>query len=249
MNKDSYIIRRGGVFWFQKRLPKSITNTGSPHYRTSLKTSDIHEARRRRDLVLARYQQFVADAQGNPEDSYLIQVAKEIRTQVIQDKNGEDDHPLFYALSDVIEKYMQEHPSTPIEEARAASRIAAPGLGETLAGLVTEYLTEINTELTNQTVDEKRRHLGEYKKFIKYDYPIDELLSPDRAYDYLTGYILKLNQSHETRSKKLRNVSGFYEWCMQRGYLRSNPFAGLKVRTVRGRKGKKGGRRAWEMLS
>jgi site-specific recombinase XerD len=137
-------------------------------------------------------------------------------------------------------------PSTPIEEAKVACRIASSGLGETLSELVTEYLAEIAAELTNQTVDEKRRHLDEYKKFVKYDYPIDEMLNQDKAYDYLTGYILKLNQSHETRSKKLRNVSGFYEWCMQRGYSWSNPFAGLKVRTVKGRKGKKGGRRAWK---
>lgn len=96
-----------------------------------------------------------------------------------------------------------------------------------------------------QTVAEEERHLGAYKAFLKTDQPLSAVLTPEHGFSYLNGFILRMDREPETKSKYLKNVNAFYEWCRQRGHATLNPFQGLTVVVTKGRKSKQKSRRAW----
>lgn len=237
--KDMYLLLRVNVWWYYRKIPKPLRGELGMFYRVSLDTTDKYIARRKRDIENAEFQRVIAKTGG--EDSFLIELAKSRRN----DPEAVSSELFF----EVAEEHVSKNPGkVSTEEWRAAQGIAESVFEDKLLSeLLPAYLKEITEDLTKQTIDEKKRHLEEYKKWLKHDLPLSKLIDQKRAFDYLNTYLLPSDNHSSTKQKKLRNIDAFFKWCGSRGYCYSNPFSGLQVKTVRGKKGgSKKNRRAWK---
>ena len=55
--------------------------------------------------------------------------------------------------------------------------------------------------------------------------------------DHMNGYVYGRAHSLSTMATQLNTVKGFFDWCVERKYIRSNPASSLKVRRPAGRTG------------
>ena len=55
MVNDTYLTKRGHVFWYKRRYPQHLVDTLGAFHRVSLKTRDIVRARKLRDRENVRY--------------------------------------------------------------------------------------------------------------------------------------------------------------------------------------------------
>lgn len=227
------------MWWYRRKIPKHLHGGLGKFYRVSLETTDKHVARRKRDIESAEFQRLISKTGG--EDSFLIELAKNRRNN----SKAVSSETFF----EVAEEHVSKNPGkVSTEEWKAAQSIAeSVSEDKLLSELLPAYLKEISGDLTKQTVDEKKRHLDEYKRWLRYDLPLSKLIDQKRAYDFLNTHLLPSDKHSSTKQKKLRNIDAFFKWCNSRGYCYSNPFSGLQVKTVRGRKGRsEKKRRAWE---
>lgn len=55
MVNDSYLTKRGHIWWYKRRYPQHLVDALGPYHRVSLNTRDIVEARKARDRENIQY--------------------------------------------------------------------------------------------------------------------------------------------------------------------------------------------------
>lgn len=245
-SSNQYLIQREEVFWYKRRYPADMVDRiGREYHRVSLKTKDRATARRRRDEEHANYYR-VIDQAG---DSQLMQMARRFLEVKDEPRDHADDCAEEDVLIEAIEAFVKKHdPSEQKDDTKAALKLLGGKRGDPLLNdLIRDYEKALSKELTNQTVYERIRYIDRWRGAVGGTSPITVLLDPDEAFRWAQGAILDTDLSDTTKRKRLNSLVLFFDWLQSRRIVHTNPFAGIKIVSIKGRKGRnaKEKRRAW----
>lgn len=243
---DRFIVSRGGTFHYKRRVPATVAELDdrAPHVRISLKTSDLAEARQKRDAFEAADNALWSSLLRGDEGSvarkrYEAAVA---RAEALGFSYRTSAELASGRIDDVVSRLEA------IADERTPSRTAAAVLGTTdrpkvmFTAAFQRYLDEIVApDLTGKSDEQKRQ----WKKVIRRainnfieingDMPIDEVERAHgiKVYDHWAARIApKSGTATHTPSsgnRDLGNLRAFYrDYYRHMGdFDRKNPFEGL----------------------
>lgn len=262
MTNDSYLIKRGNVYWYKRRYPSHVHASLGQYHRVSLKTRDITVARKRRDLENANFHDAVAQEERGTkahDDITLVDIARKVRewyqkypsTEVYNPElEGYEAAPnpkveevveLFRSLVEEMDPQRLE-PETRIAEELVRLPVDVPLLGD----LIRKYESELRGELTEQTTNERLAYIRKWADRVGESTPITALLDPEDAYRFVKDSIIDADLAKVTKQKRLNSLVMFFDWLIGHRVVGSNPFSGIQLVTVKGRKGKnEDKRKAW----
>ena len=247
MVTDSYLIKRGNVYWYKRRFPSGLIEALGPSHRVSLRTKDINVARKRRDLENGRYHELVEQAQIPAKEAEVISLARQILKAKAEDTDL-DEVTEEELLLDALEEYVEKHdPAFQQRDTQTALRIARAEPGTALLDdLIQDYEKALAKELTKQTTAERVGYLRKWRDSVGGSSPITALLDPDAAYGFVRETIIDTDLAKTTKQKRLQSLVLFFKWLQSRRVVKVNPFEGIELATIKGRKGStKIDRRAW----
>lgn len=247
MVNDSYLTRRGHVYWYKRRYPQHLVDTLGRYHRASLQTRDIVAARKLRDRENIRYLDKVETAEREASNPAVVQLAKQLLEAKL-DRDGEDYSPEESALMDMLSDYIAKHdPKATRQETKAAVKVATQAEpSPALDDLLRDYEKLLDKALTKHTVHDRMRYLNRWRDSVGGSTPITALLDPEEAFQWAEEYILSSDLAPSTKSSRLKTMSGFFQWLKQRRIIKENPFGDIEVPAYAGRKGTtEGDRKAW----
>ena len=243
-----YLKQRGNIWWYSRKYPKHLQHELGVFHRVSLRTKDVDVARKRRDLEHANFHAMVAKAEREENQSPVVAMAKHL----LEVKSPFRDGPGHYTEEDVLWELLEDwirknDPQKKNPATQAALKIAgAPENTPLLDTLITEYENELSRELTKQTVAERMGYIHRWAEWVGESTPVSAVLDPDDAFRFAKETIIDTDLAMVTKRKRLNSLVMFFKWLISRRVVGSNPFAGIELVSVKGRKGgAEGKRRAW----
>jgi integrase len=108
-----------------------------------------------------------------------------------------------------------------------------------------DHSKEIAKHTRIQTKNAREKRVRDFIEWLGVDREIKSI-TRQQAGSYITRVLLNKGHSIKTTKDTISDLSTFFNWCMQRGMIDSNPFYGLSTtvrETSRGTKEKQGTRR------
>lgn len=238
MPDTKYLFKRGEVYYYKRKLPTWMQDGYGIFFTKSLKTRDIREARNRRDLMHTEYLNAVREAEDDGgNEPIVLRMAKELHAlkgSPYDTPEGNNEEALWSILEQYIQKHQDDEPEL-INQAIKIMR-AAPG-SRYLDELLREYERECAEKLTNGTVYSRMRYVNIWADSIGRNAPIHSCLDPDDAWEFVNQHIRSSSVTDKTKSRRLNTLVLFFDWLISQRIVTTNPFAGIRLNTIKGRRG------------
>jgi len=253
MSDTKYLIKRHQTWYLQLLIPKQLrTLYNQTKIVVSLQTTDLQQARLRRDIQVGQYRakfQFrlkqIANL-GQSSGSYtqdILQCRKEIDSGL----HGSDRDSLLEGLEIGINNDLENYLRPSGEGVKGL--VLDPDTGYrtdvdqnkldqfTLANKIVSSPTEIyllstalddhiqEAKIIQQTKNTRRKRVTAFINWLG-DKEISKV-SKFNAGDYITRKVMPMDLAIRTKRLLIGDISAFFTWCVDRGYRRDNPFLGL----------------------
>jgi len=220
----------------QLAVPRDLQKTvGKSLLTQSLGTRDKAEANRRKLGIVAEWVKAFGEFRNAPmappqvTPHAILRIARDMHAEITAGTLPSIDAVL--SLDEAIDVLRARDPTLETPDAdpvsldmiERAQRALHGQLGPTLRDEVEVFLKERSGDVTAQTLDDLKRRLGEFLRWIDGD---TEVTKVDRrlAGRYLTEVIQKKPVSPVTRTKDVSAVRTFFGWLLDRGVVELNPF-------------------------
>jgi integrase len=261
MSKE-HLQRRRDTWYVRLAVPPDLQAIiGRRELIRTTRAHDLSAANRAKHDILTDLQGELNAARLNltlPKESsdYVQAAAREAREAVKRGLVSESDAER--GLDATIEKHLdllrEKHGADPttgdpvipdahVEAIQHAHEIFA-GNDRSLSVHAETYLAEISKELRKQTVLDKRKAIGEFRKWLGRDVDI-ATISKRIAGRYLSEVLLKRSVAPKTTLTTLSNLSALWTRFDGLGLIEVNPWAGLGKNITVSTRGKRGARRPW----
>ncbi|ODC01528.1 hypothetical protein A3197_03380 [Candidatus Thiodiazotropha endoloripes] len=237
MSDMKYMVKRGHTFYYKRKYPVFMQEVYGTFFTKSLKTRDINEARRLRDMMHTEFHREVEEAQDEGRDVPLvIRMAKQLHKL----KGSAEDTPEGNAeagLLDALEMYVNKHEQTEAENIKQALMIAkAKKDSPSLRSLLAEYESWCADGLTNGAVRDRMKMVDIWADELGRDVPIHSCLSEDEAWNFVDRHIINSGVVHKTKQRRLNTLNLFFDWVQSKRIVNRNPFGSIKLEAIRGRR-------------
>lgn len=238
MPDTKYLIKRGEVYYYKRKLPTWMQDGYGIFFTKSLKTRDIREARNRRDLMHTEYLGVIREAEDDGgSEPIVLRMAKELHAlkgNPYDTPEGNNEE----ALWSILEQYIQRHQGKEPELIKQAKKImrAEPG-SRYLDELLRDYERECAENLTKGTVHSRMQYVNIWADTIGRNTPIHSCLDPDDAWEFVNQHIRSSSVTDKTKSRRLNTLVLFFDWLISQRVVTINPFAGIRLNTIKGRRG------------
>ncbi|MCG7872389.1 tyrosine-type recombinase/integrase [Candidatus Thiodiazotropha endoloripes] len=237
MSDMKYMVKRGHTFYYKRKYPVFMQEVYGTFFTKSLKTRDINEARRLRDMMHTEFHREVEEAQDEGRDVPLvIRMAKQLHKL----KGSAEDTPEGNAeagLLDALEMYVNKHEQTEAENIRQALMIAkAKKDSPSLRSLLAEYESWCADGLTNGAVRDRMKMIDIWADEIGRDVPIHSCLNQDEAWEFVQKHIINSGVTQKTKQRRLNTLKLFFDWVMSKRIVTMNPFETIKLEVIKGRR-------------
>ncbi|MES9868082.1 MAG: DUF6538 domain-containing protein [Sedimenticola sp.] len=250
MSDTRHLKKRRQTWYLQVAVPTDLQSTmGKKVIVRSLKTTSLKEAQYRRIGALAEVHSWFDSARSAPNDwstpTNILHAAQYARGQIEAGEGAENDvlenweHGVTEAL------YRDQVSDEQFNAMQMGRRIIQGEKVSMLSDCIDAHIEEIKSRVIPQTVNARKRRLKQFKDKVK-DMAIGAL-TRRQVGAYVSEVLIPLDRSVKTKQDTLADLKAFGSWCVERGYLESNPFAGQKITdTKRGTIEKtQAKRRAW----
>ncbi|MBV2122057.1 MAG: tyrosine-type recombinase/integrase, partial [Candidatus Thiodiazotropha sp. (ex Ctena orbiculata)] len=237
MSDMKYMVKRGHTFYYKRKYPVFMQEVYGTFFTKSLKTRDINEARRLRDMMHTEFHREVEEAQDEGRDVPLvIRMAKQLHKL----KGSAEDTPEGNAeagLLDALEMYVNKHEQTEAENIKQALMIAkAKKDSPSLRSLLAEYERWCSDGLTNGAVRDRMKMVDIWADELGRDVPIHSCLSEDEAWNFVDRHIINSGVTQKTKNRRINTLSLFFDWAQSKRIVNKNPFGNIKLETIKGRR-------------
>ena len=258
-----YLHKRRQTWFVRLAVPPHLQEAiGRRELIRTTKTHDLAVANRVKHAILAELHQQLNAAQLNRELSpesadYVIAAAREAREAVVKGITPEADaeRGLDATIESHLDLLREKHGEDPttgdpqitdghVRAVQLAHKIFA---GEDVALLSVHsetYLAEVSKVLRVQTVNDKRRTIGDFRTWLGRDVEITAV-SRKTTGKYLSEVLLKRDVRPKTTMDTLSHLSALWTWFEGRGFTEVNPWARLGSTITVSTRGQRGPRRPW----
>ncbi|MEM9403225.1 MAG: site-specific integrase [Pseudomonadota bacterium] len=261
MSETQYLKQRGQGWYVRIRVPKSLKHILGTEITRSLKTRSLAEARRLRWPVVAEIKQQIDDAvqlqkTGPSSPEWVMLKTRDLMARVAAGEISPDD-ARDIGLEHILETHYKAsgyefdgkgHPviedSAADAQITAAIKLANTGKITLASSVLDDYLAEKTDSMKARTIQTKRTII---ESFIRY---VGDMELPDytrqMAGNYVTRRMTQRGNSTTTVKNQLSHLNAFFEWCLRRGVVEQNVFAGMG-KTIESKTGGRASssRRAW----
>ncbi|MEJ1378485.1 MAG: tyrosine-type recombinase/integrase [Candidatus Sedimenticola sp. (ex Thyasira tokunagai)] len=251
MDKQHLLLRRQR--WYVRvRVPTELVPVvGKAEIVRSLKTADLREARDLRWNAIDQIKDYLATFSPTGDDlspELLVSEARRIRRKVdlgLAD-DGDSEVVGMDVLTEMVVAECAENQPEAVRSAVLASSKIMEGQPVVFASEVLKtHLAEIKSRVRIQTLNARERRVKVFLRWLGGSREITRITRKE-AGRYLTEDLLQQGKAIKTTKDTLSDLSAFFNWAVDRGFIEANPFAGLNktVRiTTRGTKDKHGNKR------
>lgn len=237
MSDMKYMVKRGHTFYYKRKYPVFMQEVYGTFFTKSLKTSDINEARRLRDMMHTEFHREVEEAQDEGRDVPLvIRMAKQLHKL----KGSADDTPEGNAetgLLDALESYVNKHEQAEAEAIKQALRITkAKKDSPPLRQVIAEYERACYATLTVGSVRDRMKMVDIWADEIGRDVPVHSCLDGSEAWEFVDKHIIRSGVTQKTKNRRLNTLSLFFSWLQNNRIVPTNPFGNIKLGTIKGRR-------------
>jgi integrase len=250
---------RGYTYYARLAVPPAQQAiVGKTEILRSLKTGDVREASRIKHEVLAAMQReisrIVAGAQPQQAGGDVLAAAAMLR-----ETHTHEDDDAALAFDATVERHLERAakthgvdrqgrpllPDDHLRSIRLAHDVFHRGNVTLLSVAIADYLKETAPRVRVGTINEKRRQLREFAKWLKSDCSVTDI-TKKMAGRYIAEVLLTKGHAPKTVKDTLSNLSAFFVWLEGRGEVDVNPWRGMS-RTVKGStRGAVAKRRPWQ---
>lgn len=244
MSDTKYIKLRHNVWYFQRRVPKSLESLypSQTMIEESLGTGDIREARKKRDVILGKIQQQILDLENsNPEKIRFQEYVAQMSEVKAGGNYGSDDYPVYW--NDVMDPYTAK---------KEKDQAYSDAFSAVLKGQKTHhnYRLTLKETLHKFTAKSKTESLHTMSTLTRYEKTVNNFLvfinekdlaladiTRHQAIDFITHYRTTLSgatvNGHISRLKTLWLFAYTNAWITG-----DNPFDKHQINTRKGRQKK-----------
>lgn len=255
-DEDRYLIVRAGNFHYKRRVPATVAHLDrrAPHVRSSLKTDDRREARRKRDLLEAAddsyWASLILDGDNDPARRRYEAAVRRVEAMgfSFRDAAGLESPEAFASLVERLRLVLEGKQPDIV----AKSLLGAVDVPKTTVSdafdiycneIVADELVGKSKLQRDQWKKVKLRAVNNFKKLVD-DKPMDEITIDDakKLYRHWLGRIAPKDglptASFSSGNRDIGNMRVLYEaYFKHMGQpKRENPFAGLNFSTKRKKK-------------
>ena len=237
MSDMKYMVKRGHTFYYKRKYPVFMQEIYGAFFTKSLKTRDINEARRLRDMMHTEFHREVEEAQDEGRDVPLvIRMAKQLNKL----KGSAEDTPEGNAeagLLDALEMYINKHENSEADLAKQALRIAkAKKDSPPLRQVIVDYECACSASLTVGSVRDRMKMVDIWADEIGRDIPVHSCLDEGEAWDFVDRHIFHSDVAQKTKNRRLNTLTLFFSWLQNNRVVPTNPFGNIKLETIKGRR-------------
>lgn len=251
MDKQHLLLRRQ-TWYVRVRVPLDLVPAvGKTEIVKSLKTRDLREARDLRWNAIDQIKDYLATFTPGEYDvspELLVSEARRIRKKVDLGLIEEDSSEVrgMDVLTEIVaDKCGSDNPDAVRAAISATYKIMNGDAVVFASEVLQQHLDEIESRVRVQTHSARKRRVKEFLKWLGGSRVITKITRKE-AGRYLTESLMQQKKSIKTTKDTLSDLSAFFNWAVDRGFIDINPFTGLSktVRaTTRGTKDKQGAKR------
>ena len=251
MPDTKYLKQRKKTWYFQVAVPRDIQGViNKAVIVRSLKTDSLRTAQQRRIMALAEVHNWFDAARDAPADwstpSNILKAARFHRSETQNDDRSVED--VLWNWDEGSYRLQVDNPQLKRELISAMAngrRIIEGDEVAMLSDAIEDHLSEIASRVQPQTHSARKRRLGDFKDHI--GETVMSSLTRFQVGAYISKKLVPMERAIKTKKDILSDLKAFGSWCVERGYLESNPFADQKISdTKRGTREKiESKRRAW----
>ncbi|MEW7987575.1 MAG: tyrosine-type recombinase/integrase [Candidatus Thiodiazotropha endolucinida] len=248
MSDGKYLVKRGETYYYKRKYPGWMQEVFGTHYQKSLRTKDLREARRLRDMMHSEFYKVVDAAKEEGADApMVIRIAKDVHRLKGSEPgtpDGDNEEGAWYVLEQHIKKIEDKQPDLAKQALRIAkARIDSKPLRTHLA----EYERYCSAGLQNGSVRDRMKMVDKWADEIGRDVPVVSSLDPEDAWKFVNKHIIHSSVSQKTKNRRLNTLKLFYDWLQSKRYVKNNPFSDIKLEVIKGRRAgdKAPARQAW----
>lgn len=240
---DKTHLKLRGVTWYARLIvPAEFRGVlGREEYVRSLRTRDGKIANVRKHAVLAQLQQQMSReihrVQGTPESVASLRIqAATLKMAVAAREMDEDtaDRILDAGADEII----AQRPHEVSEDEVTGEMVLSEDLHEELSGVFRvfdgrqegmlsacfdQYMKEQEGHIRHQTLNEKRRLMTEFQKWIKKDVLLSSI-HKRMASSYVENVLCAKGHKPKTIQDAISHLGAFFKWATVRGHSELNPF-------------------------
>jgi integrase len=243
-----YLSKQHQTWILRVKVPADLREQeGQNRITVSLQTSDLREARTRRDIELGRLRErWTKMREGDNASPSTLRWLLD-RLAHVREENLDAETAYIHA-SELLDVFLKEQREEVAEESAEAIRAAMASISDpTFTSLVDareSYLRELKVRARQQTYKERA---GWLKAFIEWagEHRGIGTVTRQEAGRYLSEELMGLDLSPTTVRNRVGGLSSFFGWAEHRGLSPSNPFRGLSTTVRSSNRGARRKERPW----
>jgi len=219
--EDKYLWLRGEIYWYKRRTPKELLDRlhGQKHLTQSLKTSDIREARIKRDILEGELAKRLFDA-ANPDRYRFLDLVDEMSELRERDPEHWDD-PLD--LRELDRK--GEHILLDAHATVSGCKDMHHKYGVTLREALKSWVRKFTNSRSNDAINKTKSSAEGFLKFLDmYDVQLSAITKRD-VHDYIE--VLEAKYAKQTVQGKISRLRSIWSYSETLGEVSGeSPFNG-----------------------